>query len=251
MELFDTHCHLTDAAFDGDLTAVLQRARDAGVKYVLSVAVDEETIEKSRQLSAISDQVLVALGIHPEFAHKYPAGLPVELRKKIKEGSTHAVGETGLDFFKWRDSAKAQEKLFEEHIQITLEIGKPLSVHCRDAHERCYEILRAHRPRFVMHCYSGDEALAKKFLDIGGYISFAGPVTFKNAHKTRAVAASIPLDRLLIETDSPVLAPQPHRGSRNEPAFLPLILRGMSQSFEAQHQRICEMVFENSVRLLL
>ena len=224
--LFDTHAHLHFPEFAGDLPAVLERARGAGVRWMLTIGTSVETSRAAVALAGGDPDIYAAVGIHPHDASEADEAAFDELRR-LAESSPRvvAIGETGLDFFRNLSPRDVQEKVFRRELDLARQVKKPVLVHCRDAHAETLEILRDAGVREVggiMHCFSGDAEVARKCLDLGLHISLAGPVTYPNARKLPEVVRLVPEDRLVVETDCPFLPPQPYRGKRNEPAYLPI-----------------------------
>ncbi|MBI3625736.1 MAG: TatD family hydrolase [Candidatus Rokubacteria bacterium] len=224
--LFDTHAHLHFPEFDGDLPAVLQRARAAGVKWILTIGTSVETSRAAVSLAEREPDIYAAVGIHPHDASEADEAAFEELQK-LTESSPRvvAIGETGLDLFRNLSPREVQVKVFRRQLDLARRAKKPVLIHCRDAHAETVEMLRAEGVREIggiMHCFSGDEAVARQCLDLGLLISIAGPITYPNARKLPTVVKMVPADRLVVETDCPFLPPQPYRGKRNEPAYLPI-----------------------------
>jgi TatD DNase family protein len=221
----DTHAHIYWKSFDADRDRVLERARNAGVRRIVVVGTDAATSQAAFALCANDPDLFPTAGIHPHDAELSDAGARDAVRALCTREECVAVGETGLDYFKNFSPRDAQRDNFRWHIELAANIGKPLVVHCRDAHEDTIELLRAvPRVRGVMHCYTmGEEELAP-YLELGLYISFSGVVTYPKNDRNRAAARAVPGDRLLVETDSPYLAPQGRRGERNEPAYVRRVL---------------------------
>jgi TatD DNase family protein len=215
----DSHAHLDDRAFAGDLDAVLRRAREGGVERIVSIGTDLASSRRAREISEQHPDVFFSPGIHPHEAdHPGPSD---ELRELAGHPRAVAVGETGLDYVKNYASVPNQKALFLKHLDVAREAGKPVSIHCREAHADTIEMLRKREPlRGVIHCFSGTWEDAQAYLELSFYLSIAGPVTYPSAQRLRDVVRLIPLDRLLVETDCPLLAPQKHRGQRNEPAYV-------------------------------
>ncbi len=226
MELIDTHCHLTFDELAGDIDASLQRSRDAGVTSWITVGTDAFHDRKAVELAAGDDNLYAALGIHPHFAGGVTAAQIAELSELAGNLKVVAIGETGLDFHYDHSTAtcSAQHRLFVRHLNLAAELNRPVIVHCRDAFEETVDTLERFAPkptRVVFHCFSGSPEQARIVLDHGYHISFTGVVTFKNAEGTRAAAAIVPLDRLMLETDCPYMSPEPMRKQRiNEPALM-------------------------------
>jgi TatD DNase family protein len=217
--LVDSHAHLDDPAFEPDLAAVLERAKEAGVERIVTIGTSLESSRRARAIAESQPNVWFSPGIHPHDADN--PGPVDDLRALAAHPRAVAVGETGLDYVKNYSSVPNQKALFVKHLEIALEADKPVSIHCREAHPDAYSILRGHAPlRGVIHCFSGTWADAERYLGLNFYLSIAGPVTYPNAKELREVVRLIPLDRLLIETDCPLLPPQKFRGKRNEPAYV-------------------------------
>ena len=217
--LVDSHAHLDDPAFASDLPAVLDRAREAGVERIVTIGTSLESSRRARAIAERHPDVFFSPGIHPHEADR-PADMG-GLRELAGHARAVAVGETGLNYVKNFASVPNQKALFVQHLEVALDADKPVSIHCREAHADAYSILRAHAPlRGVIHCFSGGAADVERYLSLNFYLSIAGPVTYPSAQALREVVAQIPLDRLLIETDCPLLPPQKFRGKRNEPAYV-------------------------------
>jgi len=218
--VFDSHCHLTDAAFVGEVSALLARARAAGVQGVVSIASDAADARRALALAVAHEGVWASAGIHPHTAAAATAADMDAVQELLAEAKVVAVGETGLDYHYDNSPRGVQRERFGWQLELAEASGKPVVVHSREADEDTASLIVAHpRAPGILHCFSGGERLLRAGLDAGWYISFAGPVTFKRFAAGELVRA-VPDDRLLIETDAPYLAPVPHRGKRNEPSFL-------------------------------
>ncbi len=221
--LVDTHAHLDDGQFAADRPDVLSRARDAGVVQVVAVATTAASTADSIALAAEFPDVFATAGIHPNNVTREPPGAWDAVVARAGEGRVVGIGETGLDRH-WEDTPfDVQEDYFARHLELGRRTGKPVVIHCREAEADVQRMLREafdrHGPvRGVMHSFTGGPELAEACRSMGLYLSFAGMLTYKNAAALRQTAARQPLDRLLVETDSPYLAPVPVRGKRNEPA---------------------------------
>jgi TatD DNase family protein len=226
MSLFDTHSHLFDDRFRKDLPAVIERAKSAGLECVVCLGIDRESSVESARIARTYPLVVAAVGIQPNSAAEAKADDWDEIvRLAETEPRVVAIGETGLDRYWDKTPFPLQEDYFARHIELARRLGKPFVIHCREAEEDVVKVLRRefekHGPiRAVMHSFSGDLATARACLEMGLYVSFAGMVTYPTAQNLRDVAKEVPLDRLLIETDCPYLAPQAVRGKRNEPAYV-------------------------------
>jgi TatD DNase family protein len=222
-DLFDTHAHLHFSEFAGDLDAVLERARAAGVRRIVTIGTDVPTSRAAVALAAREPDVWASVGIHPHEAASADADALVEIERLASTARVVAIGETGLDFFRNLAPREAQERAFRAQLALARRAGKPVLVHCRDAHAETLSLLAADGPRErggIMHCFSGDLEIARRCMDLGLLISLAGPVTYPKPGALPEVARMIPSDRLVVETDCPFLPPQPYRGKRNEPAYL-------------------------------
>jgi TatD DNase family protein len=222
-ELFDTHAHLHFPDFAGDLPAVLGRARAAGVRRFLTIGTDVATSRAAIALAEREPDVWASVGIHPHDAAEADEATLAEIERLAGAPRVVAVGEIGLDWFRNLSPRDVQERVFRWQLALARRAGKPVLVHCREAHADVLRILAeadAGHAGGIMHCFSGDVAIARRCLDLGLLISLAGPVTYPNARALPDVARFVPLDRLVVETDCPYLPPQGHRGQRNEPAYL-------------------------------
>ncbi|MHA7847191.1 metal-dependent hydrolase [Serratia sp. D1N4] len=224
MLLVDSHCHLDSLDFDAlhqNVDDALAKAKARDVGYVLAVATTLPGYQAMTQLIGSRADVAFSCGVHPlnlEDGYDY-----AELRRLAVAEQVVALGETGLDYFYQKDNIPLQQASFREHIRIGRELSKPVIVHTRDAREDTLAILREENAQEcggVLHCFTEDLPTAQALLDLGFYISFSGIVTFRNAESLREVARYVPLDRMLVETDSPYLAPVPHRGKENQPAYV-------------------------------
>jgi len=253
MRLFDTHAHLHFPDFKDDLDTVLDRARAAGVRGMVTIGTDRETNAAVVVLAKRWPDVWATVGIHPHDA-ALASEADFEEMERLARNETRVVGlgEMGLDFFRNLSPPDAQQKVFRRQIDIARRVGKPVVVHCRDAHEDTLAILgeeRAGETGGVMHCFSGDVAIARRCLDLGLYISLAGPVTYKNARALPEVARFVPEDRLVVETDCPYLPPTPHRGKRNEPAWVALTAEHVAGLRGADPEALSDALTANAAKL--
>lgn len=254
MKLFDTHAHINDSRFDDDRDALMQRSRDTGLIGTVAIGT---TVDESRKCCQIAEQyedVYAAVGIQPTYVGKPEAGAWEEIVKLAKHPRVRAIGETGLDLY-WEENAPIEEQrtLFDLHMNLSRETGLPFIVHMRECAQEVLEALLAQAEHGslngVMHSFTGDWGLAKQCLDLGMYISFAGMVTFKKSSDMREVAAKIPTDRILIETDSPYLTPHPHRGKRpNEPYYVLHTAACLAEACGQSVDAFAEQTTENAIR---
>jgi TatD DNase family protein len=239
MEFIDTHAHLYDEAFDKDRDEVINRYREAGGTELICVAFDMDSIPRAIALAEKYWFIYASVGVHPHDAGDVPPDYLDLLADFARHPKVVALGEMGLDYYRDLSPREIQRNVFVEQLNLAKESGKPIIIHDRDAHGDLLDILRREGvgdAGGVMHCFSGSWEMARECMEMGLYISLAGPVTFKNARKAKEVAVNVPLDRLLIETDCPYLAPEPRRGMRNEPAYVKYVaaciaeLRGITPS---------------------
>jgi TatD DNase family protein len=253
MMLTDTHTHLNAAQFDEDREEVIQRAKDAGVTRIVNVGFNRETIPSSIALAEQYDFIYSTVGWHPQDAKDMRDGDLDWIEELCKHEKVVAIGEIGLDYY-WDTSPKdVQQRVFREQIRLAKKIGLPIVIHNRDAHQDILEILKQEKAAEVggiMHCFSGSWETAKQCLDMNFYISFGGPVTFKNAKQPKEVLAQVPLDRLLIETDAPYLTPHPHRGKRNETSYVRLVAETAAEIRGMCLEELAQITTDNAIRLL-
>jgi TatD DNase family protein len=250
--LIDTHAHLDFPQFRDDLDQVLERAGQAGLVAILNAGTDEASSKTSVNLSKKYDKISASIGIHPHGSSRANARIIATLEEMAKDENVLAIGETGLDFYRNLSPRDSQENLFREQVRLACRVQKPLIVHSRQAHAETLKILKEENlPEAVgvMHCFSGDRHWAEAFLDLGFYISLAGPVTYPGSHDLRELAKFIPSDRLLLETDAPYLSPQAYRGKRNEPAYIKLTYERVALALECSLEDLALQVYLNAIRL--
>ncbi len=224
--LFDSHAHLDQSEFDADRAAAIDRARLAGVETVLAIGVTAESsaaaVRLTEEYPSLDPSIYAAVGIHPNYCGEAAVGDWDRVVELARQPRVVALGETGLDRYREHAPLELQQDYFDRHLRLSQECDLPFIVHTRDSQVEVLAMLEHARHRGpirgVMHSFTGDAAAAQRCVELGMYISFAGMVTFKKSDDLRAVAATIPADRILVETDSPYLSPQPLRGKRNEPA---------------------------------
>jgi TatD DNase family protein len=247
MQIFDTHCHLGFAG-EGDPVAEHARAAAAGVTAMLVVGVDADSSRAARGLARLPG-VRWSAGLHPNEALRFDAEFAA-VAELAAAPACAAVGETGLDCYRDRCPLPQQERSLRAHLALARASGLPVILHCRDAFAPLFAVLRSEPPvRGVMHCFSGGPAEARAALDLGLYLSFAGPLTYPKNATLRAVAAAAPADRVLVETDAPFLPPQPRRGRRNEPAFVVHTLQALAEARKITAAAAADCTFANAERL--
>lgn len=229
----DTHAHLTFPEFQLDLPDVIKRAKAAGVEAIINIALDDEAIAKSVALSEeYPEYLFLAAGLHPQEASQWNDGSYRKYRELALKHKLVAVGETGLDYHYQLSPIEQQKEAFRRFLQLAQELNLPAVIHSRDAAQDTLTIMREEnrgKLKGVLHCFAGDMALGQGALDMGLYLSFTGNITFPKAEIIREAARSVPLDRILIETDCPFLAPQAFRGTRNEPAYVVSVAKKIAE----------------------
>ncbi len=251
--LIDSHCHLDYPGLAEDLDSVVTRAKAAGVGMMLSISTRVREFDRIRAIAERYPNVFCSIGTHPHNAEE-EKGIPVaELAQLAEHPKVVAIGEAGLDYFYKNSPIEDQEAGFRTHIQAARKTGLPLVIHARDADEPVAAILKEEmaKGRFqaILHCYTSGAELAQTGLDLGLYISFSGVLTFKKSDALREIAAAVPLDRLLVETDAPFLAPEPMRGRINEPSFVPHTARVLARVKGVSEADIARQTTENFFRL--
>ena len=250
--LFDTHAHPNDARFDEDRDAMLARMREAGMALCMCVGADMESSRTSVALANAEPMIYASVGVHPHDAKDFTeADVPVLTRWLTQEPKVAALGEIGLDYYYDLSPRDVQKDVFARQLDLAYELEKPVILHIRDAHGDTIDLLRAHKnrlPHCVVHCCSASLESAKVYLGLGCMISFAGPVTFRRSANLQEVAKYVPLDRLMIETDSPYLAPEPVRGRRNEPQNVAHVCRFLADLRGMDAQALCDATRENGMR---
>ncbi|MGP1253145.1 MAG: TatD family hydrolase [Kiloniellales bacterium] len=252
--LVDSHCHLDYLQKDGDLEEVVARARRAGVMRMVTICTKLSEFEQVKAIAARYDDVACSVGVHPHEAGAEGIETPDPLIERAQDPLVVGIGETGLDYFYEHSPREAQAVSFRAHIQAARSTGLPLIVHARDADDDTVTLLREEHAEHgpfpgVIHCFTAGPGLARAALELGLYISLAGIVTFKKAEELRQTVAEVPLDRLLVETDSPYLAPTPNRGKRNEPAFVVHTAAKLAEIKGVSAEELAAATSENFFRL--
>ncbi len=256
--MIDTHCHIDFDGYDDDRDAVIQRAADVGVTTIVNPAVDVASSAAIGALAQRYDGLYASVGVHPNSSAELSDGWLETLRALGRGPKVVAVGEIGLDYYRDRSPKAAQQAAFEAQLALAAELALPVIIHNRDAHDDIMPILerwaaslppeQAERPG-VLHSFSAPASIAERALAAGFYLGFTGPITFKNADDLRRVAAQAPLDRIVVETDGPYLTPTPHRGKRNEPAYIPLIVERLAGLHRITSDDMAEITTRNAHRL--
>ena len=249
--LFDTHAHMDDHAFDADREELLTNLPGQGIALLMNPGCSLESSRNASRLSQTYDYIYAAVGSHPDVADEVNEEVLAEYRKLCKQNpKIKAIGEIGLDYHYEDIPRDIQKKAFRAQMALAAELNLPVIVHERDAHEDGMAIVREFPTvKGVFHCYSGSAEMARQLVDLGWYIGFTGVLTFKNARKALEVAASIPLDRLVLETDCPYMAPEPFRGKRNDPGKLYRMAEKLAEIRGMTAEEIHAITVENGKRL--
>ena len=252
--IVDSHCHLDDPILNNELDEVISRAYLNGVKYLLTISTTIESYEKIKKIVKKYKNVYGTLGIHPHETKNF-SNFTIDKIKKMKSESEKiiGIGETGLDFYYNHSDKKIQKKIFIEHINAAIDLNLPVIVHTRNAESETFDILKSEKKNsnlnVLIHCFTGTEKFAKNLLDLGCYISLSGIITFKNSLDLLNSVASIPLDRILVETDSPYLAPIPFRGKSNEPAYIKYVVEKLALIKKLSVEKIKKQTTNNFFKI--
>lgn len=249
MQLFDSHAHLDFRQFNTDREPVIERAQQAGLVGILNVGTDLPSSRAAIALAERYDFVRAAVGVHPHDAKTVTPQVLAEVRTLARHPKVVAIGEIGLDYYRNHSPRPVQQRAFASQLDLASELGLPVVVHSRDAHEEVLATLRGWNGIGVFHAYSAGPERLEEVLALGFSIGVAGPVTFPNAHRLRETAAAVPLERLLVETDCPYLTPVPFRGRRNEPAHVRYVVAEVARARKMPAQVVAERTMGNAVRL--
>ena len=251
-EWFDSHCHVDEEAFDEDREEVLSRMKANGVTRCAVIGSDMETSRRAAAFAAAHSGVVAAGGFHPHEASRFRESNLDELREMYQKGRIRAIGEIGLDFYYDHSPRDVQREVCIRQMELAWELKAPVAYHIRDAHQEMLEIMKGMKTRLtggIIHCFSGSAEIAKEYLKLGYYISFAGPLTFKKAPRLQEAVKLVPKDRLLIETDSPYMAPEPVRGRRNEPANVRYVGLKMAELRGENPEEVAAFTTENAMQV--
>ena len=251
MMLFDTHCHLDDEKFDADREQVIQRMLQSGVGICVTVGSDLASSQRCLDLAMKYPFIYASVGVHPHDAKDVPDDYLQQLDLMLNNIKCVALGEIGLDYYYDHSPRDVQKRVLEEQMDLAFTRNMPVIYHVRDAHGDMLSVLKAHAgrlPKGVIHCCSASAEVVREYLKLGLYISFAGPVTFKNAAGLLDAARAVPADRLMVETDSPYLAPVPMRGKRNEPAHVLYVMQTLARLHGLEEEAMAELTHRNGLR---
>lgn len=247
--IFDTHSHYDDEKFNPDREDLLKGLQGQGVSFVVSCGCDIQSTEFNKELADKYDFLYFAAGFHPENLEGVTDSDIDKIEEIAKNEKCVAIGEIGLDYY-WMSSSKdIQKEYFTKQIELAKKLDLPIIVHDRDAHGDTLDILKATKPKGVVHCFSGSKEMAKEVIKLGMYIGLNGVATFKNARKSLEVVKEIPIERLVLETDCPYLAPEPHRGKRNDSSYIPFIAERIGEELSLSAQEVLDITSKNAKKL--
>lgn len=245
--MIDSHAHLNDPTFADDLGDVIARAKSQGVDSIINVGYDLISSDLAMRLAEEFSGLWAVVGLHPHDAKQWTEELRGAFENLAKHPKVVAIGEIGLDYHYDHSPRDVQRRVFREQLALGQELGMPVVIHSREATQDTLEILEEYPGvPCLLHCYSGSLETARVYEKMGHFFSFGGPITFRNAHKLRSVVEGIPLERILLETDCPYLTPHPHRGKRNEPAYLPLVAEELAKIHGRSVEDVVRQTVENT-----
>lgn len=251
--IFDTHAHYNDEKFDSDRSELLSSMPSHGIGLIMNACSSLDEVKDIIEMCEKYPFIYGAIGIHPEAVNTAADGYLDEIKKYASHPKIKAIGEIGLDYYWTTDTKSEQQRILCEQVELARELNMPVIIHDREAHGDCLRLLRqskVYECGGVFHCYSGSAEMVREITeDLGMYIAFGGSLTFKNAVKPREAAKAVPLDKLLIETDSPYLAPVPYRGKRNSSIYLPNVLNVLSETLSVPADELERITYENGKRL--
>lgn len=245
--IIDTHAHLNIPEFENQIEAVLQNAQQHDISRIIVIGMNQKANVAGLSLTKYPN-IYATVGIHPADVNE---GLDIDLlREQLKHPKVVAIGEVGLDLYWVKDNLPLQITLFKQQLDLAVELNLPVIIHMRDSVNEVYEVIKAYpNLKGVMHCFSSTLEWAMKFIDLGLYIGIGGPVTFKNNVEAKMVATGIPINRMLVETDSPYLAPMPFRGKRNEPAYTRYVVEEIAKLRGVSYELVAKETTQNACRL--
>ena len=252
--MIDSHCHLDHDPLFGDLNEVINRAKNEGLKKLLTICTSDESFENIKKILNIDEIIYGTYGIHPHEAKNYKITKNVIIENILKHPKLIGIGETGLDFYYNHSKKSEQIESFKNHIEASLEANVPIIVHSRNAEKETYEILneyKENKPKILMHCFTGSYLFFQNMEKLNSYFSASGIITFKNSYDLQKTFSKIPSDRLLVETDSPFLAPMPMRGKKNEPSFIKHTINKLAELKNVNTNEIIKITSKNFENLFL
>ena len=250
--MIDSHCHLDHEPLRSDLSNVLKRSKEVGIEKLLTISTSFESFSRVKEIVNIDKIIYGTIGIHPHETNNEEINCDLILEKLNENKKIIGIGETGLDFYYNNSDKDKQIYSFREHIKAAIKVNLPLIVHSRNAENETYEILnefKDHNPKILMHCFTGSKEFADELCTLNAYFSASGIITFKNAVDLQKTFKSLPLDKILIETDSPFLAPVPNRGKKNEPSFIEFTATKLAEIKEISKSKLIESTTNNFNKL--
>ena len=250
--MIDSHCHLDHEPLFDNLEAVIQRSKDVGITKLLTISTSLKSFQNVKELIQKDEMIYGSFGIHPHETNNDQLSKELIIQNSKPFKKIIGIGETGLDFFYKNSNEKNQETSFANHIEAAIELDLPIIIHSRDAEIKTFDILKTyknHNPKLLMHCFTGSLEFAKKLLDLGSFFSASGIITFKNSKDLQDTFKYIPIEKTLIETDSPFLAPIPNRGKKNEPSFIKHTAIKLSEIKEINFEKLVLETTKNFNRL--
>jgi TatD DNase family protein len=247
-KLIDTHSHIYYDKYNHDLDEVINRSLDKGIDRIICVGVDLESSIQSLEIANKYSNVFCTVGYHPHESQKAINGYLNDLEEMCKDPKVVAIGETGLDYYYNYSYPEIQKKRFIEQIELAISLKLPVVIHNRESDNDLYEILKKYTPKGVIHCFSSDINFANKIIDLGLLLSFTGIITFKNSTLSNVIA-SIPISKLMVETDSPYLTPEPYRGKRNEPSYVSIVAEKIAEIKKIPIEDVIDQTTSNALKL--
>tara|TARA_A100000164_G_scaffold294453_1_gene268273 strand:- start:60 stop:818 length:759 start_codon:yes stop_codon:yes gene_type:complete len=250
--MIDSHCHLDHEPLLSDLSNVIKRSKKIGIKKLLTISTSLESFERIKDIINQDEIIYGTIGIHPHEANQNLINSEIIVKNFNENSKVIGIGETGLDFYYNNSDKDKQIKSFNEHIKASIETNAPLIIHSRSAEEDTFEILNSykkHNPKILMHCFTGSKDFAEKLLDLNAYFSASGIITFKNSIELQETFKFVPTDKVLIETDSPFLAPVPNRGKKNEPSFIDFTAQKLADLKEISKSQLIKITTDNFNKL--
>ena len=250
--MIDSHCHLDHEPLLSDLSNVIKRSKKIGIKKLLTISTSLESFERIKDIIKQDEMIYGTIGIHPHEANQNLINSEIIVKNFNENSKVIGIGETGLDFYYNNSDKDKQIKSFNEHIKASIETNAPLIIHSRSAEDDTFEILNSykkHNPKILMHCFTGSKDFAEKLLDLNAYFSASGIITFKNSIELQETFKFVPTDKVLIETDSPFLAPVPNRGKKNEPSFIDFTAQKLADLKEISKSQLIKITTDNFNKL--
>lgn len=249
--MIDTHVHLDFDNFNQDREEVIKRSLANGIERIINVGANLERSKKAIEIAEKNNNIFASVGVHPEDLKDFDDNFEKNILELAKSKKVVAIGECGLDYFHTKDveAREKQKELFLAQIKIAKELNLPLIIHCRDAYDDLYEIIKDKKAKGVLHCYLSNWETAQKFLNLGFYISFTGAITYKNKEEVLGVVKKMSLDKMMVETDCPFLTPQIFRGQRNEPMYVKYVVEKIADVRDVNFDEIEEKTSENAIKL--